>query len=104
MSQSHCSGNSSATGPSESVHRINACPRQTMIGRGCRKTEHEHTQKIVEQLAAVLVRVEAVVDVDLEARVHVPVVELAVEDEEHLVCALLSSALYMRAHSGAHHR
>jgi hypothetical protein len=97
MSQSHCSGSSSATGPSESVRRINACSRQTRTGRGCRRTEHEHTQKIVEQLAAVLVRVEAVVDVDLEARVHVPVVELAVEDEEHLVCAVLSTTRYIHA-------
>jgi hypothetical protein len=43
------------------------------------------TEEVVEQLAAVLVRVEAVVDIELEARVDVPVVELAIQDQEDLV-------------------
>jgi hypothetical protein len=46
----------------------------------------ECTEEVVEKLAAVLVRVQAVVDVGLEPGVHVPVVQLAVQGEECLVC------------------
>ena len=66
------------------------------MGRGhqsleCGELEYEVrvgelTEQIVEQLAAVLVRVEAIVDVGLEARVDVAVVEFAVQDEEDGVC------------------
>ena len=46
------------------------------------------TEKIVEQLAAVLVGMEAIVDIGLDAGVDVAIVELTVQDEEYLVCIM----------------
>jgi hypothetical protein len=44
------------------------------------------TEEVVEQFTAVLVRVEPIVNVGLESRVDVSVVEFAVEDQEDGVC------------------
>jgi hypothetical protein len=51
------------------------------------------TEEVVEELAAVLVRVEAVVDVELQARVDMTVVEFAVQNQEDLVCISRISGL-----------
>ena len=45
------------------------------------------TEEVVEEFAAVFVRVEAVVDVGLNTRVDVAVVEFTVQDEEDLIYA-----------------
>jgi hypothetical protein len=41
------------------------------------------TQEVIKELAAVLIRVEAVIDVGLEAGIDVAVVEFAIENEEY---------------------
>jgi len=46
------------------------------------KAGYERTKKVVEQLAAVFVRVEAVIDIRLQTRVNVAVVEFAVQNQE----------------------
>ncbi len=46
----------------------------------------ERTEKVVEQLAAVFVGVEAIVKVGAEAGVNMAVVEFAIENQEDLVC------------------
>lgn len=56
MSHSQMSGSDSGTGPSESVRRDWCEWAKELV-------EAERTEEVVEKLAAVLVRVEAVVDV-----------------------------------------
>jgi hypothetical protein len=75
ISQSHCSGSSSCTGPSESEDTI----RDSEVGR---EKAPKRTEEIVEEFAAVFIGVESIVDVGLESRVDVSVVEFAIEDEE----------------------
>lgn len=43
------------------------------------------TEEVVEQLAAVLVRMEPVVNIWLESRVDMTVVEFSVQDQEDLI-------------------
>jgi len=45
----------------------------------------KRTEKVVEQFAAVLVRVKAIVNVWLEPRVDVTIVEFAIQDQENRV-------------------
>lgn len=70
------------TGPSEStdIYESAWCD-------GC--SNHGRTEDIIEQFTAVFVRVESIVDVGLETRVDVTIVEFAVEDEEDRVCESL---------------
>jgi hypothetical protein len=58
-----------------------------------RRIGGRRTKEIVKELAAVLVRVKAVVDVKLQARVDMTVVELAVQNQEDLVCISSISGL-----------
>ena len=44
------------------------------------------TQQVVEQLAAVLVGAEAIVDVGLQTRIYMAIVQFAIEDQEYLIC------------------
>lgn len=72
MSHIHCIGSSTLTGPSESVRHVeNPQEKREMMRR---------TKDVVEQIAVILVRVEAVLNVDVlrEARVEVTEVELPV--------------------------
>ena len=50
------------------------------------ESEIKHTEKVVEQFATVLVRVKAIVDVRLEPRIDVSIVEFAIQDQENRVC------------------
>jgi hypothetical protein len=43
------------------------------------------TEEIIEQLAAVLIRVEAIVDVGLQTGIDMAIVEFTVEDKEYLI-------------------
>jgi len=47
---------------------------------------HGRTEDIIEQFTTVFVRVESIVDVGLETRVDVAIIEFAVEDEEDGIC------------------
>ena len=86
MSHSHCSGSSRGTGPSESGHEMFTA--SSPPGK-----EDGHTEEIIEQLAAVLVGVEPVVDVGVQTRVDMAVVEFTIEDEEDLVYETTSAEL-----------
>ena len=52
--------------------------------------EIERTEKIVEELAGVLIGVEAIIDIGLETRVDVAVIQFTVKDQKDLVCANVS--------------
>lgn len=75
ISQSHCSGNSSFTGPSESG--------KSVISRVEEITGMIPTQKVVEKLAAILVRVETIVDVGLETGVDMAIIQFAIQDQKY---------------------
>ena len=85
MSQSHCVGSSTGTGPSQSVQRAD----ETVSNRLERyQIEKERTEYVIEEVAVVFVRVEAVVDVIVggKARVEVAEVQLAVKGQKDVVC------------------
>ena len=66
MSQSHCSGSSSLTGPSESKRRFRM--NVTISGKNV------HTEEVIEQLAAVFVGMKSVVDVGLQTGIDMTIV------------------------------
>ena len=67
ISQSHCSGSSRGTGPSESVVIVK--DQIYIYGGGMGQTE-----EVVEQFATVLVGMKPVVDVRLKSGVYVAVI------------------------------
>lgn len=82
MSQSHCSGSSRVTGPSESARRTEEGETEVEKKWVARK----RTEEVVEELAAVFVRVEAVVDIRLKTRVHMAIIKLPIKNQEQRIC------------------
>lgn len=75
MSHNQCAGRDKGTGPSESAESQ----------KDDEVTFQARTKKIVEQLAAILIGMEPVVDVWLKPRVNMSVIQFTIQDEEDLI-------------------
>jgi hypothetical protein len=75
ISHNQCAGRDKGTGPSESAE----------FQKDDEIVFQARTKKVVEQLAAILIGMEPVVDVRLKPRVNMSVIEFTIQDEEDLI-------------------